>query len=69
MEESWVVLEIQTAEDGKVSTIATPFADQMEAESEYHRVLTYAAVSTLPRHAASLLSTEGTLVESRCYAH
>lgn len=65
----YIVLEIQTGKDDAVATIAETFADRGQAEFRYHTALAYAAVSELPLHAASLLQSDGRVLECRSYAH
>lgn len=40
-----------------------------EAESEFHRVLTAAAISDVETHACTVLNSEGQQLLSRCYKH
>lgn len=65
----YVVIELQTNSDGTVGNLATVHDTRNAAESAYHSVLAAAAISALPRHAAVLLTSEGTLIDSRCYEH
>lgn len=65
----YIVIEIQTASDGTVGNLVTAHATRSEAEGKYHAVLSAAAVSALPQHAAALLASDGTLIDSRCYEH
>lgn len=65
----YVVIEIQTNQDGTVGTLVTAYDDSLHAESAYHSVLASAALSSLPRHAATLLTTEGSFIDARCYEH
>jgi protein-L-isoaspartate O-methyltransferase len=65
----YIVIEIQTATDGTVGNIVTAHETRSEAESKYHSVLAAAAVSAMPQHAAALLASDGTLIDSRCYEH
>lgn len=67
--EKYIVLEIQTMSDGQIGNLVTAYADKNQAESAYHSVLAAAALSNLPKHAASLLSNEGYLLESKSYSH
>lgn len=69
MDVGYVVIEAQTNADGTVGTLVTAYTDRLQAESAYHSVLASAAISALPRHSATLLTTEGTYVDSRCYDH
>lgn len=71
----YVVVEIQKAQDGTLSLLSTAFNDpeksdkqnRNEAESQYHDVLHYAAVSDLPLHSATLLHDSGREIEHRSY--
>lgn len=69
MEKKYVVIEIQTMDGGQVACLATPFDSQMQAESSYHTVLAAAALSSLPRHAAVLLTSDGSVQASQYYEH
>jgi len=65
----YIINEIQTTADGTVAILTTQKANRNEAESEYHRVLQYAAISTLPCHAASMMTEEGFPVMHQAYRH
>lgn len=69
MEKKYVVLEIQTMSNGQVACLTTPYDGQMQAESSYHTVLAAAALSNLPRHAAVLLTSDGSVQMSQYYEH
>ena len=65
----YVVIELQTNSDGTVGNLVTAHDTRNAAESAYHSVLAAAAISALPKHAAVLLTSDGTLLDSRCYEH
>ena len=65
----YLVIEMQTGENGVVTPLAYTFDTLNEAESKYHYVLSFAAAGTLPMHAASLLRSDGAVLESRYYEH
>ena len=65
----YLVIEIQTAQDGTVSNLVSAYDTRNEAESAYHTVLAAAAVSELPCHAAVLMTNEGFVLDSKCYRH
>ena len=65
----YLVMEIQTFDDDRVSTPTYAYDKRESAESKYHAILSSAAVSALPKHAAVLLTSEGYVQESRCYEH
>jgi len=64
----FLVIEIQTSTSG-VSTLSYSFTDRNAAEEQYHRILTAAAVSQLPKHAAIMVSEEGFPLRHECYKH
>ena len=74
---SYVVVEIQTANDGSVASLIYTFADSTKteaenkaaAESKYHTVLSYAALSGLKCHSAVLLRNDGAIVNKQAYTN
>lgn len=65
----YLVVEIQTWDTGAIQTPTNAFDKREAAESKYHDILSKAAVGTLPKHAAVLMTNEGYVLESRCYEH
>lgn len=65
----YIVTEIQTNLDGTVGILNSTYSNRNEAESKYHTILQFAAISTLPVHAAMIFTEEGFLVMSQCYKH
>lgn len=65
----YIVIEIQTNSEGVVSWLVDSFNDINAAESKYHTVLSFAAVSNLPVHACVMLSNEGFYIKHQCYKH
>ena len=69
------ILEIQKYANGEYGHIvhfaadADPDTARLKGESKYYEVLSAAAVSALPEHAAVLLTSEGFPVEHKCYKH
>lgn len=57
MADFWSVIELQTHADGAHAALVTAFDDRNAALSKYHAVLSAAAVSTIPYHAAFLLNS------------
>lgn len=55
----YVVVELQTDANGNVANLVTQHSTRGEADSKYHAVLSAAAVSTLPVHAAILMDNYG----------
>lgn len=64
---AYIVIELQTMKDGSVANLVTQHDRLDEAESKYHSVLSAAAISTLPLHAAVLMTSEGVTLENRYY--
>ena len=56
--------------DGTVAVL-TPIvkASRDEAESAYHSILSFAAVSTIPMHAAVMMTNEGIEIARQSYTH
>lgn len=65
----YIILEVQTNADSTVGTLITSYENQNEAESKYHTVLASAAISTLPKHTAFMLTDDGYVIKSECYKH
>lgn len=63
----YIVIEIQKTAENAAGTIVTTFDSMREAESKYHEILMYAAKSTLPMHAASLMLEDGTSIMHKAY--
>ena len=66
-EPKYVVIEIQTANNGTVSVLSTAYNTRNEAESKYHTVLAAAALSDLPVHSAVLLDNFGGVMNNQSY--
>ena len=64
----FIVLELQATADN-VTHIFTTYSDQAQAESNYHLVLSAAAVSTVPMHSALLMTADGQVIRSETYKH
>ena len=65
----YLVTELQTFSDGAMSTPSYAYDMQAAAEAKYHAILSSAAVSKLPTHAAVLMTSEGIVLDSKCYRH
>lgn len=63
----FIVIEIQTSDN--VATIVNSYDSRPQAESKYHQILTAAAVSTVPKHGAIMLTDEGERLKNECYIH
>ena len=65
----YLVTEVQTFPDGKVSTPSYAYDEQQAAEAKFHAILAAAAGSALPVHAAILFTDEGFPLRHECYKH
>lgn len=69
------IMEIQQYADGSYGDIKhfaydeDPDKARLKAESKFYEVLSAAAVSNLPSHAAILFSSEGFPIMNKCYKH
>lgn len=65
----YIVIELQTNTDGTVGNLVWAYDTRQLAEQKYFLVLSAAAVSALPVHAAVLLTSEGRMIYSQCFKH
>lgn len=71
----YYILEIQQYANGEFGDIRhvaydeDPGKARMKAESKYHEVLAAAAVSELPSHSATLITSDGRALMNQCYKH
>ena len=63
------VLELQTYGDGTGSVIPMSYNNLPAAESKYYLILSAAAVSTVYRHGAVLMSEEGFTLKQEVFTH
>lgn len=69
------VIEIQTYQDGTFGDIKhiaydeDPGVARLKGEAKWHEIMASAAVSTLPCHAVTLLTTDGRCIMHGCYRH
>lgn len=60
----FIVLEIQNT-----ATLVNAYNTRNEAENKYHTILAYAAVSSLEKHSAVMLTNDGEFIKSECFEH
>lgn len=65
----FIVIELQTNPNGTVGNIVSAYPTQDEAFSKYHNILSYAAVSSLPCHAAAILDNKGMQIAAQYFEH
>ena len=69
------IIEIQKYANGEFGHIVHFAYDEdatkarLKAESKYHQVLAAAAVSELPQHSATLLTSDGHSIMNQVYRH
>ena len=69
------IIEIQQYVSGEFGHIVHFAYDEnatkarLKAEAKYHEVLASAAVSELPQHSATLLTSDGRAIMNQCYKH
>ena len=63
----YIVIEIQKG--NTASTIVNTYETLNEAENKYHTILAYAAISSVPKHSAVLLTEEGDYIKHECFEH
>lgn len=64
---NYLVIEIQKSAEGVVGNFVFSFDTIAAAESKYHAILSAAAVSGLPSHAAVLMNETGFCVKHECF--
>ena len=65
----YIVIEIQTKADQTVGNFGWAFSSRAEAFAKYHAVLSAAAVSALPVHAAVILDNRGRQIAAQHFEH
>lgn len=65
----YVVIELQTNEDGTLGNLVYKYDTLREAENKYHLIMASAALSNLPAHAAVILSNIGQLLATDYYTN
>lgn len=69
MDVNYIVIELQTNAGGQTANIVTSYATQEEAESKFYTVLAAAAMSAVPVHACTIVTSEGFQLRHECYKH
>lgn len=60
----YIVLEIQNT-----AVLVNAYNTRNEAENKYHTILAYAAISSVEKHSAVMLTNEGEYIKSECFEH
>ena len=69
MDQKYIVIELQTMSDGTISNITHNYDNFLQAESAYYAILSAAAVSTVPVHAAIMITNKGEYMDAHYYEH
>ena len=64
---TYIIVEIQTYDNGSVGHLTYQLGDQSSAEEKYHTCLAAAAVSGHPCHAVAMLDSQGRLIKREMY--
>lgn len=65
----FIVIEIQVDTEGKVATIVTTYNTLSEAMSKYYTILSFAVMSSVPKHSAVVLDQMGVSLETKGFEH
>ena len=65
----YIIIELQTNDNGTIGNIVTAVDSRRDAESQYHAKLSTAAISALPAHAVVMMTGEGDVIKRECYHH
>lgn len=66
---NYIIIETQTT-NGVTAVVQPVVKDNFyDAEQEYHYKLSFAAVSTVPIHAVTMITERGNVVKHECYVH
>ena len=65
----FIVIELQTNQDGTIGNLVTPCDTWEQAQATYHQILASAAISDVPKHSATILRDDGFQLEYVCYEH
>lgn len=60
----FIVIEIQNT-----ATLVNTYSTRNEAENKYHTILAYAAISSVEKHSAVMLTNDGEFIKSECFEH
>lgn len=65
----YIVIEIQTNQDGTIGNITTTYNSIDEAYSKYYAILSSAAISSIPRHSAIIMDNSCRTIASNTFTH
>ena len=65
----YVVIEVQATDATHVATLVNSYEDRNAAESKWHDILKYAAISSVPKHGAIIITDDCVPVLYKSYEH
>ena len=65
----YIIVEMQTTAQDQTSILTSPQATRNEADSAFYQALSSAAVSSVPQHSVTMMTSEGEYIDSKCYHH
>ena len=65
----YIVIELQTNADGSIGNFVWAYSTKEDAFAKYHAVLSTAAISALPVHAAVILDNHGLQIAAQAFEH
>ena len=65
----YFIIETQVNAEGVGSALVSTREDRNAAESEYHRILQFAAISEIPHHGAIIIDEECIPILHKAYEH
>lgn len=65
----FIVIELQTDEHDQTGNLVYAYSNRTEAESKFHSILSAAAISNVPIHAAVMIDECGNLEKNEFYRH
>ena len=65
----YTIVEMQTNSEGHTSFLVTEQEERLNAESEWHMKMSYAAISSVPIHTVKLINENQTEIMSGTYDH
>ena len=65
----YIVIELQTNNEGQVANLVYAYDNYNAAEAKFHTVLAAAATSTVPCHACCILDQYGQIQRTEYYSH
>ncbi len=65
----YVVVELQKTDENTIASLVSTHQTLQDAQSKFHQVLSYAAVSNIPLHSCVLLNEDAYVVKTESYSH